>query len=66
MSFFIEDFERIPDLDQMYLREKEQEMFVEWQMWEEEQEKLGRIPAKIEIFTPKLQEHEDESDTLSL
>lgn len=48
MSFFIEDFERIPELDQMYLKEKEEEMYVEWQQWTEE----NIQPAEIVVLTP--------------
>lgn len=59
MSFPIEDFERIPEMDKMWLLEKEREMFVEWQMWEEEQ---ARQPAEIVVLKP--QEHEVESDEL--
>lgn len=61
MSFPIEDWERIPELDKMWLLEKDREMFVEWQMWEEEQERLNRKPAKLKLNTPipKKQEHEN-------
>lgn len=60
-----EDFERISELDKMWLLEKDQEMFVEWQMWEEEQERLNRIPAKIEILTPIKEKHEADTDAFS-
>lgn len=46
MKHIEEDFERLSEMDKMYLMEKEQEMIHEWQQWEEEQEKL---PAKIII-----------------
>jgi len=64
MSFPIEDFERVPEMDKLWLLEKEQEMFVEWQMWEEEQERLAKQPARIVVLTP--QEHEAESDSIPL
>lgn len=58
---WIEDFERIPELDQMYLREKEQDMFVEWQQWEEEQEMLNRQPAKIAVTIEEMEVKDDSS-----
>lgn len=41
-----EDWERMSELDKMYLLEKQKEIEEEWQQWEEEQEKL---PAKIKV-----------------
>ena len=64
MSFPMEDFERARELDQMYLAEKQQEMFVEWQQWEEEQAELNRQPAEIVVFTPIPKADEVESDEL--
>ena len=45
-ELIIEDFERLSELDKIYLKEKEQEMICEWQQWEEKQ---NRIPAEITI-----------------
>lgn len=42
-----EDFERLSELDKMYLVEKEREMIEEWQRWEEEH--MERLPAIINI-----------------
>lgn len=64
MSFPIEDFERIPEMDQMWLLEKDHEMFVEWQMWEEEQAELNRQPAEISVFIPIPKADEVESNEL--
>ena len=62
MSFPMEDFERARELDQMYLAEKQQEMFVEWQQWEEEQAEKDRKPAEIVVLTEI--PHEAEPDCL--
>jgi hypothetical protein len=48
MSFPEED-ERVSEMDKLWLLEKEAEIFVEWQLWMDQQE---RVPAKIEILTP--------------
>jgi len=55
---FSEEDDRIPEMDKMWLLEKEQEMFVEWQMQED------KLPARLELTMPKLEPHEVESDTL--
>jgi hypothetical protein len=47
--FTEEDFERVADMDQMYLVEEHMRMEAEWQEWEMEQEKLTRLPAIIEV-----------------
>jgi len=55
MIYVEEDFERAKDLDMMWFLEKEAEMFVQWQMWENEQEaEHERLPAEIVIMIPKL------------
>lgn len=54
-----EDFERLSELDKMWLLEKDREMFTEWQQWTEEQENK-RLPAVIKMQPiPKLHRHED-------
>lgn len=47
----IEDYERLSEMDKMYLKEKEMEMIHEWQQWEEEQEIKKKLPAKIIVKT---------------
>lgn len=47
----IEDYERLSEMDKMYLKEKEMEMIHEWQQWEEEQEIKKKLPAKIVVKT---------------
>ena len=47
-----EDWERLSELDKMYLLEKDREIMEEWMEWEEEQQRKKRLPAKIEVFTP--------------
>ena len=62
MSYPEEDFERARDMEEMYLREKEYDMYVEWQLWEEEQERMNRLPAEIVVLTEI--PHEAEPDCL--
>lgn len=45
-KFIEEDFERLSEMDKMYIWEKENEVWEEYQDWIEKQEKL---PAKITI-----------------
>lgn len=47
----IEDYERLSEMDKMYLAEKEQEMIHEWQQWEEEQGVKEKLPARIVVRT---------------
>lgn len=42
----IEDFERLSELDKMYLQEHEYQMICDWQQYEEQKEKL---PAEITL-----------------
>ena len=58
MSGYIEeDFERLSELDKMFLLEREREMIVEWQQWEEEQEKKV---TKIRLIMPNIEEYDEE------
>ena len=50
-----EDFERLSEMDKMYIWEKENEVWEEYQHWIEE---LERLPAKIEVIKPKVKEGE--------
>lgn len=45
-KFIEEDFERLSEMDKMYIWEKENEVWEEYEDWIEKQEKL---PAKITI-----------------
>lgn len=45
-----EDFERLSEMDKMYIWEKENEVWEEYQEWMEKQEKL---PAKIIVKMPE-------------
>ena len=53
-----EDWERESYKDYMYRVEHQMYMEAEWQEWEEE---LNRLPAKIKVLKNKLQEHENNS-----
>ena len=58
MSGYIEeDFERLSELDKMFLLEREREMIAEWQQWEEEQEKKV---TKIRLIMPNIEEYDEE------
>lgn len=49
-KFIEEDFERLSEMDKMYIWEKESEVWEEYEDWIEKQEKL---PAKITIKLPE-------------
>jgi hypothetical protein len=51
LNYFSEDDDRISKMDNMYLQERVNEIYEEWQCWEFEQNNK-QVPAKIEILTP--------------
>jgi len=55
-EFIEEDWERLSELDKMYLYEKHREMEEEWHQWEEKHKK--RLPAKIKVIIPKPEPNE--------
>ena len=55
-----EDFERLSELDQMYLLEKEREIIDEWQQWEEEQQKKAENREIVMQSVIKLKKEEYE------
>jgi hypothetical protein len=52
MDWVLEDWE-YPN-DHIYAMERHHDMQIEWQQWEEEQERLKRLPAIIKVVTPIL------------
>ena len=52
MDWILEDWE-YPN-DHIYAMERHHDMQVEWQQWEEEQERKKRLPALIKVVTPIL------------
>ena len=61
-----EDWERLHELNQIYVIEKQREMEEEWQRWEEEQEQKNRKPARIKIINiPKEIEYENKHNAFS-
>jgi len=56
-----EDWERISELDKLWLMEKEQEMWNEYQQWDDEQ---SRLPAKIKLLS-KPRKHENKRNSVS-
>jgi hypothetical protein len=52
MDWVLEDWE-YPN-DHIYAMEKHHDMQLEWQQWEEEQERKKRLPALIKVVTPIL------------
>ena len=52
MDWILEDWE-YPN-DHIYAMERHHDMQLEWQQWEEEQERKKRLPALIKVVTPIL------------
>jgi hypothetical protein len=52
MDWVLEDWE-YPN-DHIYAMERHHDIQVEWQQWEEEQERKKRLPAIIKVVTPIL------------
>jgi hypothetical protein len=52
MDWVLEDWE-YPN-DHIYAMERHHDMQLEWQQWEEEQERKKRLPAIIKVVTPIL------------
>jgi hypothetical protein len=52
MDWILEDWE-YPN-DHIYAMERHYDMQLEWQQWEEEQERNKRLPAIIKVVTPIL------------
>ena len=52
MDWIVEDWE-YPN-DHIYAMERHHDMQIEWQQWEEEQERKKRLPAIIKVVTPIL------------
>jgi hypothetical protein len=52
MDWILEDWE-YPN-DHIYAMERHHDMQLEWQQWEEEQERKKRLPAIIKVVTPIL------------
>jgi hypothetical protein len=52
MDWVLEDWE-YPN-DHIYAMERHHDMQLEWQQWEEEQERKKRLPALIKVVTPIL------------
>ena len=50
MDWVLEDWE-YPN-DHIYAMERHHDMQLEWQQWEEEQERRKRLPAIIQVLTP--------------
>jgi len=48
---WIEDFDRMQELDELYLQEYNLQIEEEWRQWLDEQEK--RLPAKIKTISKK-------------
>lgn len=47
-----QDWEHEALKDEIYLMEARIQMEIEWQQWEEEQERNKRLPAIIKVLTP--------------
>ena len=62
MDWLCQDWEHEALKDEIYLMESKMQMKIEWQQWEEEQERRKRLPAVIKIVTPVLT-HEVQRNT---
>jgi hypothetical protein len=60
---FPEEDDRVPEMDKLWLLEKEEQMFVEWQQWESEHNE-HQLPAIVTIEMPKFELDEVQSDSL--
>lgn len=49
MDWMNQDWEHEALKDEIYLMEHRRQMEIEWQQWEEEQERKKRLPAIIQI-----------------
>lgn len=54
MDWLCQDWEHEALKDDIYLMESRIQMEIEWQQWEEEQERRKRLPAVIKVVTPIL------------
>ena len=52
MEWMSQDWEHEALKDEIYLIESRIQMEIEWQQWEEEQERKKRLPAIIKVLTP--------------
>jgi hypothetical protein len=59
MNWMSQDWEHEALKDEIYLIESRIQMEIEWQQWEEEQERRKRLPAVITVEKPILK-HETE------
>lgn len=60
MKHLEEDWERLSEMDQMYVIEKQKEIEEEWQQWEEEQQRKKKLPAKIIISKEEYEKNKTE------
>ena len=58
-----EDFERLSELDQMYLWEREREIVDEWMEWEEEQRKKEENKEVVMSIVMKLKDEQELQET---
>ena len=54
MNWMSQDWEHEALRDEIYLIESKMQMEIEWQQWEEEQERRKRLPAVITVEKPIL------------
>lgn len=59
MDWLCQDWEHEALKDDIYLMESKIQMEVEWQQWEEEQERRKRLPAIIKVVKPILTDEAD-------
>jgi hypothetical protein len=65
MDWLCQDWEHEALKDDVYLMEHKMQVQIEWQQWEEEQERRKRLPAIIKVLTPIIRD-EATSDTRTI
>lgn len=64
MDWLLQDWEHEASKDEIYAMERQHQMNLEWQQWEEEQAYKRRKPALIKVLTPKKDEVTHNTSTI--
>jgi hypothetical protein len=64
VDWLLQDWEYEYPKDEIYAIERQHQMELEWQQWEEDQAYKRRKPALIKVLTPKKDEVTDNSSAV--
>lgn len=64
MDWLLQDWEHEASKDDVYAAERQHQIELEWQQWEEEQAYKRRKPALIKVLTPKKDEVTHNTSTI--